>query len=107
MKDTTVPLTLISLLADGEFHSGEQLGERLGMSRAAINKHIQTLRDWGVDVFTVPGKDIAYRNPSSYWMLTVFIANWIAETWRYCPLSIQPISIYLIELASCVQAMPV
>ncbi|MDI5303213.1 hypothetical protein MJN76_25600, partial [Salmonella enterica subsp. enterica serovar Anatum] len=25
MKDTTVPLTLISLLADGEFHSGEQL----------------------------------------------------------------------------------
>ncbi|TGC38578.1 biotin operon repressor, partial [Salmonella enterica subsp. enterica serovar Enteritidis] len=56
MKDTTVPLTLISLLADGEFHSGEQLGERLGMSRAAINKHIQTLRDWGVDVFTVPGK---------------------------------------------------
>ena len=27
MKDNTVPLTLISLLADGEFHSGEQLGE--------------------------------------------------------------------------------
>lgn len=62
MKDHTVPLTLISLLADGEFHSGEQLGEKLGMSRAAINKHIQTLRDWGVDVFTVPVKDTAYRN---------------------------------------------
>ena len=45
MKDYTVPLTLISILADAEFHSGEQLGERLGMSRAAINKHIQTLRD--------------------------------------------------------------
>lgn len=47
MKDNTVPLTLIGILADGEFHSGEQLGEQLGMSRAAINKHIQTLRDWG------------------------------------------------------------
>jgi BirA family biotin operon repressor/biotin-[acetyl-CoA-carboxylase] ligase len=46
MKDNTIPLTLVSILADGEFHSGEQLGERLGMSRAAINKHIQT-RDWG------------------------------------------------------------
>ena len=34
MKDNTVPLTLISLLADGEFHSGEHLGETLGMSRA-------------------------------------------------------------------------
>ena len=61
MKDHTIPLTLISILADGEFHSGEQLGEQLGMSRAAINKHIQTLRDWGVDVFTVPG--------SMYWRL--------------------------------------
>ena len=25
MKDNTVPLTLIGILADGEFHSGEQL----------------------------------------------------------------------------------
>ena len=56
MKDNTVPLTLISLLADGEFHSGEQLGETLGMSRAAINKHVQT--------FQV--KDTAYRSLSNY-----------------------------------------
>ena len=63
MRDNTVPLTLISILADGEFHSGEQLGERLGMSRAAINKHIQTLRDWGVDVFTVPGKGYSLPEP--------------------------------------------
>lgn len=63
MKDNTIPLTLIAILADGEFHSGEQLGERLGMSRAAINKHIQTLRDWGVDVFTVPGKGYSLPEP--------------------------------------------
>ncbi|OZI15620.1 biotin--[acetyl-CoA-carboxylase] synthetase [Sodalis-like symbiont of Philaenus spumarius] len=56
MRDVTIPLKLISLLADGEFHSGEQFGAVLGMSRAAINKHIQTVCDWGVDVFTVPGK---------------------------------------------------
>lgn len=63
MKDNTVPLTLISILADGEFHSGEQLGERLGMSRAAINKHVQTLRDWGIEVFTVPGKGYSLPEP--------------------------------------------
>lgn len=63
MKDNTVPLKLIALLANGEFHSGEQLGETLGMSRAAINKHIQTLRDWGVDVFTVPGKGYSLPEP--------------------------------------------
>jgi BirA family biotin operon repressor/biotin-[acetyl-CoA-carboxylase] ligase len=63
MRDNKIPLTLIGILADGEFHSGEQLGENLGMSRAAINKHIQTLRDWGIDVFTVPGKGYSLPNP--------------------------------------------
>lgn len=63
MKDVTIPLKLISLLADGEFHSGEQFGAALGMSRAAINKHIQTVRDWGVDVFTVPGKGYRLHAP--------------------------------------------
>lgn len=63
MKDNKIPLMLISLLADGDFHSGEQLGEKLGMSRAAINKHIQTLRDWGVDVFTIPGKGYSLPEP--------------------------------------------
>ncbi|WP_313702078.1 bifunctional biotin--[acetyl-CoA-carboxylase] ligase/biotin operon repressor BirA [Pantoea sp.] len=56
MKDHNVPLKLVDILSDGEFHSGEQLGETLGMSRAAINKHIQTLKSWGLDVYTVTGK---------------------------------------------------
>lgn len=56
MKDNTVPLKLVGILSDGEFHSGEQLGEQLGMSRAAINKHIHTLKEWGIDVYTVTGK---------------------------------------------------
>ncbi|WNN44107.1 bifunctional biotin--[acetyl-CoA-carboxylase] ligase/biotin operon repressor BirA [Winslowiella toletana] len=63
MRDNTVPLALVSILADGEFHSGEQLGETLGMSRAAINKHIQTLKDWGLDVFTVTGKGYSLAAP--------------------------------------------
>lgn len=63
MKDYTVPLKLVSVLADGEFHSGEQLGEQLGMSRAAINKHIQTLKEWGIDVFTVTGKGYSLSSP--------------------------------------------
>ena len=63
MKDQTVPLKLVAILADGEFHSGEQLGERLGMSRAAINKHIQTLKEWGIDFFTVTGKGYSLSGP--------------------------------------------
>jgi len=63
MKDNKIPLTLINILADGEFHSGEHLGDKLGMSRAAINKHIQTLREWGIEVSTVPGKGYSLPQP--------------------------------------------
>ncbi|MCU1799897.1 bifunctional biotin--[acetyl-CoA-carboxylase] ligase/biotin operon repressor BirA [Pectobacterium polaris] len=63
MKDITVPLKLIKILSDGEFYSGELLGEMMGMSRAAINKHIQTIRDWGIDVFTVTGKGYSLPAP--------------------------------------------
>lgn len=63
MKDNSVPLKLVALVADGEFHSGEQLGEALGMSRAAINKHIQTLKSWGLDIYTVTGKGYSLPGP--------------------------------------------
>jgi len=63
MKDNGVPLKLVALMSDGEFHSGEQLGEALGMSRAAINKHIQTLKSWGLDVYTVTGKGYSLPGP--------------------------------------------
>ena len=34
---------LIEILADGRFHSGEQLGERLGISRTAVWKQLRKL----------------------------------------------------------------
>lgn len=46
----------IELLADGEFHSGEELGEQLGVSRAAVWKQLQKLTEFGLDVHTVRGK---------------------------------------------------
>ncbi|CAK9887021.1 MAG: Bifunctional ligase/repressor BirA [Candidatus Erwinia impunctatus] len=67
MKDYRVPLTLVGILADGECHSGEQLGEQMGMSRAAVNKHIQTLKSWGLTVTTVTGK--GYRLPAPITLL--------------------------------------
>ncbi|GAB1439408.1 bifunctional biotin--[acetyl-CoA-carboxylase] ligase/biotin operon repressor BirA [Providencia sp.] len=61
MKETSIPLQLIDILADAQIHSGEQLGDKLGMTRAAINKHIKTLRSWGLNVETVTSK--GYKLP--------------------------------------------
>ncbi len=51
-KEHVVKLHLLKRLADGQFHSGETLGHELGISRAAISKHINALQDWGVDVLS-------------------------------------------------------
>lgn len=56
MKETNIPLQLIDILSDTQIHSGQQLGQVLGMTRAGINKHIKTLRTWGIDVQTITGK---------------------------------------------------
>ena len=52
---------LLNLLSDGEFHSGEELGVALGVSRMAVWKHLKVLRELGVNFEVVRGK--GYRLP--------------------------------------------
>src|ERR1700742_4998556 len=40
-------------LADGQFHSGEQLAEALGVSRSAIWKAVESLRELGATLHAV------------------------------------------------------
>lgn len=47
---------LMRLLSDGEVHSGEQLGETLGISRAAVWKQLKKLEALGVEVVAVKGR---------------------------------------------------
>ena len=55
---------VVELLADGHFHSGEWLGQQLGISRAAVWKHIRTLSGFGLDVHAVRGQ--GYRLTAPY-----------------------------------------
>ncbi|MDO6565201.1 bifunctional biotin--[acetyl-CoA-carboxylase] ligase/biotin operon repressor BirA [Amphritea sp. 1_MG-2023] len=52
---------LLSVLADGKFHSGQALGEALGVSRSAIWKQIKAIEESGIEVFSVKGR--GYRIP--------------------------------------------
>ena len=54
---------LLKLLADGAFHSGPVLGERLGVSRAAVNKAIQSLAESGADIHRVSGRGYRLGEP--------------------------------------------
>lgn len=54
---------LIRLLSDGEFHSGEQLGERLGVSRAAVWKQLKKLESLGIAMQAVKGQGYRLAEP--------------------------------------------
>ncbi|MDP5255835.1 MULTISPECIES: bifunctional biotin--[acetyl-CoA-carboxylase] ligase/biotin operon repressor BirA [unclassified Vibrio] len=62
-KTPTTKLAILQRIADGQFHSGEALGEDLGISRAAVAKHIKSLRAWGLDIYRVQGKGYCLEKP--------------------------------------------
>ena len=59
---------LLAMLADGELHSGETLGQALGISRAAVWKQLQKLSALGLAIETVRGK--GYRLPEKLDLLS-------------------------------------
>lgn len=54
-KDKT-PHKILQILKDGHFHSGEQLGHTLNMTRSAIWKGIKQLSKYGLDIQSISGR---------------------------------------------------
>ncbi|MEB0044383.1 MULTISPECIES: bifunctional biotin--[acetyl-CoA-carboxylase] ligase/biotin operon repressor BirA [unclassified Pseudomonas] len=79
-------LTLLKLLGDGRFHSGQALGVALGISRSAVWKQLQHLEaELGLSIHKVRGRgyqlampmtlldpaEIAEKSPASGWPIQV------------------------------------
>ncbi|SDT00998.1 BirA family transcriptional regulator, biotin operon repressor / biotin-[acetyl-CoA-carboxylase] ligase [Halopseudomonas xinjiangensis] len=47
---------LLDLMSDGDFHSGEWLGQQLGVSRAAVWKSLKKLEEDGYPLYSVRGR---------------------------------------------------
>lgn len=56
---------IIKALAAGQFISGQSLGESLGISRAAVSKHVKHLTELGLDIYSVTGKGYKLATPLS------------------------------------------
>ena len=54
---------ILAMLADGHFHSGQELAQQFGLSRSGIWKAIQSLQSKGVEVFAVQGKGYRLAQP--------------------------------------------
>lgn len=59
----SLPQALLQLLSDGAFHSGPELGHHTGCSRSAVWKGIESLRDLGLDIYSVRGKGYRLAHP--------------------------------------------
>lgn len=59
------PLTfsLLRLMADGEFHSGEVLARQLGVSRASVNNALRGIEQYGLTLFGVRGRGYRLIEP--------------------------------------------
>ena len=58
---------LLNILNDGQFHSGEDLGQALGVSRTAVWKQLQALESMGLQLESVKGR--GYKIPDNFELL--------------------------------------
>ncbi len=66
MLDTQIamkPNAVLSLLQDGQVHSGEHLAEQLGVSRTAVWKQLRKAMDEGCQIETVRGRGYRLLQP--------------------------------------------
>jgi len=54
---------LARYLSANEKRSGEAIGNELGCSRTAVWKHVETLRNLGIDIDAVAGQGYRLREP--------------------------------------------
>lgn len=62
-----IEAALVKLLGDGRFHSGQAIAQSLGCSRTAVWKHVEALRERGVQIEATPGR--GYRMPDALELL--------------------------------------
>lgn len=79
---TSLQYTLLRLLADGHFHSGEQMARHAGVTRAAVWKALQALRELGIDIQAVTGRGYALARPYEPLEHDVILAQLPAQTRR-------------------------
>ena len=54
--DSSSFIDVLKRLSDGQFHSGEELGALLGVSRAAVWKTLKKFEQIGIDIVSIKGK---------------------------------------------------
>ncbi len=58
--------SLLRLLTDGKFHSGELLARQLGISRASVSNALRGVESYGLNLYSVRGRGYCLNNPPQW-----------------------------------------
>ncbi len=74
------PLTfsLLRLLVDGEFHSGEALAQRLSISRTSVSNALRDIENFGLVLYKIRGRGYCLSNPPQ-WLNAASVAHALGE----------------------------
>src|SRR3990167_4423900 len=74
--------TLLRLLADGAFHSGEKLAHQLGISRASVNNALRGVAAYGLVLHSVRGRGYRLVN-SPQWLDAARTSSQLGELEKF------------------------
>lgn len=82
-QEAPKPLTfsLLRILADGEFHSGETMARQLSVSRAGVNSALKDIESYGLQLYRVQGRGYRLLNPAT-WLNVDLIQQYLDVTNR-------------------------
>ncbi len=74
------PLTfsLLRLLVDGEFHSGEALAQRLSISRTSVSNALRGIENFGLVLYKIRGRGYCLSNPPQ-WLNAASVEHALGE----------------------------
>jgi BirA family transcriptional regulator, biotin operon repressor / biotin---[acetyl-CoA-carboxylase] ligase len=75
---TPLTFTLLRVLADGEFHSGETMAKQLRISRASVNNALQGIDSYGMTLYRVRGRGYCLADPPQ-WLDARIINNHLGK----------------------------
>jgi BirA family biotin operon repressor/biotin-[acetyl-CoA-carboxylase] ligase len=79
--------SLLRLLADGQFRSGEEMAGRLGISRATVSQALKQVEEAGVELYRVRGRGYQLAEPIE-WLDAGLIRSRLKPAARQFPLHI-------------------
>ncbi|TXI23568.1 MAG: bifunctional biotin--[acetyl-CoA-carboxylase] ligase/biotin operon repressor BirA [Nitrosomonas sp.] len=73
-----ISFAILKLLSDGQFHSGTQIAQFLGVSRTSVSNALRGIDEFGVTLYRVTGKGYRWINPVQ-WLDKNAINQYLAE----------------------------